>query len=143
MDCRRINFKMLTRQVSFISLPQFLSHCNKNFEGQNKGFKTTDKLSSIQHKQTDLLLHRHSRDMGADQQQSSRPPIPLDFPLFILPISSFWLCPVQNRAYTHLQSRKGLGIRSRPIDSCRSCNSRLCCACLPIILSVIIRCIYV
>ena len=65
--------------------------------------------------------------------------------LFILPIASSWFCPVQNRAYTHHQSRKGMemGICSRPIDSCKLHNNRLCCACLTIIQSVIIRCIYV
>ena len=68
----------------------------------------------------------------------------LAFSLFILPVS-FWLCPVQNRACTHRQFRKGmqLGAHSRLIENCKLCNSRLCCVCAPIIPSVIIRCVYV
>ena len=71
--------------------------------------------------------------------------IPLGFPLLILPVTSFWLYPGQNRACTYQQSRKGMqmGICSRPVDNCKLYNSRLCCACLPIIQSVIIRCIHV
>ena len=46
------NFQKVDIEVSgwFISLPQFLSHHNKNLECWNKGFKTTDEiqLSSAQ-----------------------------------------------------------------------------------------------
>ena len=55
--------------------------------------------------------------------------------------SSAWLCPVQNRACTHHQSRKGMqiGICPRPVDSCKLQNH---CISLPIIQSVLIKYIY-
>ena len=101
-----MNFKILTPQVSLFL---FLSSCliaTKILNDRLKGLKQQTSYSSIQHKQTDLLLHRHSQDTGADQQQSSRPPVPLDFPLFILPGFSFWLCSVQNRLPTTSQERE-------------------------------------
>ena len=140
-----MNFKMLTPQVSLFLFLSSRLIATKILNYRLKGLKQQTSYSSVQHKQTDLLLHRHSQDMEADQQQRSRPPILLDSPLFILPVLSFWLCLVQNRVCTHHQSRKGvqMGIRSRPTDSCRLYNNRLCCACLPVILPVISRCIYV
>ena len=64
-------------------------------------------------------------------------------PIFILPVS-FQLCPGQNRACICHQSRtrRQMDICSRPVNRCKLGSNRLCCTCLPIIQSVIIRCIY-
>ena len=72
-----------------------------------KGLKQQTSYSLVPLKQTDFLLDRHSQDMGAGWSQSGCLPHPCWLPLFILPVSSFWLCPVQNRACTYHQSRKG------------------------------------
>ena len=66
----------------FTSLPQLLSHCNKNLDDGLKGLKQQTSYSSVQLKQTDLLLHRHSQDMGVNQLQRSHPPHPSWLPPF-------------------------------------------------------------
>ena len=60
----------------FVSLPWFLSQHYKNLEWQTTRFKTIQKLqfSSVQFKQIDLFLDRHSQDMGAGWPQISCPP---------------------------------------------------------------------
>ena len=71
-------------------------------------------------------------------------PIPLGSPfypscllLLVVPCAKQGLCPPA--------VKKGIemGIRSRPVASCQLYNYRLCCAYLPIIQSVIVRCMYV
>ena len=141
----------------FISLLWFLSHHNKDLEWWTN--YSSGRIS--------WLLSHHSKDLRQQTGYSSsrqifyliedstlprceNRPAPKDWPqalltsLFILPISS-WFCPVQNRAYIHHQSGKGLqmGIHSRPIESCRLYNNRLCCACLSHTQSAIIRCMYI
>ena len=73
----------------------------------NVCLKQQTSYSSVPLKQTDFLLDRHSQDTGAGWPQSGCLPHPYWLPLFILPVSSFWLCPVQNRACTYHQSKKG------------------------------------
>lgn len=137
-------FVLTVLSGQFISLPQFLSPQNKNLE-QTKGFKTTDKSQFRLAQAADLLLDRYSQNVEAGRSQRSHRNDPCWFPLLYFPSPPFdcALCPVQNRACTHHQSRKGmqLGIRWRPIDNCKLYNNRLCCVCLPIIQSVVIRCI--
>ena len=110
----------------FLSLPWLLH--NKNL----KGLKQQTSYSSVQLKQTDLLLERH---MAAGRPQRSHPPHSFWLPPLYTSLFSFWLRPVQNRACSHHQSMKGNANRhtSRPIDKCNLFNSRLCCVYLPII----------
>ena len=77
-----MNFKMLTPQVSLFLFLSSRLIATKILNYRLKGLKQQTSYSSIQHKQTDLLLHRHSQDMGADQQQRSRPSIPSWLPPF-------------------------------------------------------------
>ena len=85
----------------FISLPWLLH--NKNL----KGLKQQTSYSSVQLKQTDLLLDRHSQHMAAGRPQRSHPPHSFWLPPLYTSLFSFWLRPVQNRACTHHQSMKG------------------------------------
>ena len=85
-----------------VSLQKILKQCSK-------GFKTTNKLQ-LSSAQVDRLftrqtLPRHGSKPTPKEWSSS--PSLLAPPLFILPISSFWLCPVQNRTCIHHQSIKG------------------------------------
>ena len=118
----------------------------KLWNNRLQGLKQQTSYSSVQLKKTDLLLDRQSQDIGAgDSKGVIVVLIPPGFSLFMLPISSFWLCSVQNRACTHHQSRKRMqmGMCSRLIGNCKLYDNRFYCVCLPIIQSVIIRCIYV
>ena len=90
----------------FISLPWFLSGCNKNLEQGTKGFKTADKLqlSSAQADRSFIrqtFPRRGSRPTPKESSPDSSWLLPLYSSVF-----SFWLCPVQKRAYTHHQSMK-------------------------------------
>ena len=122
----------------FISLPWFLSP-------PNKGFKTIDNYSSVTAQEDRSFIKQTLPTHGSrpTPKESSSQPISASLFLYFLPPSL--VVPVQNRTCTHHQSRKGMqmGIHSRPIDSSRLHNNRLCCACLLIIQSVIIRCICV
>lgn len=129
----------------FISLSWFLSCDNKNLE-QTTGCKTTDKLTA----QFSSSRHIFYQTYTPETWEQANPKgvvlvIPLGFPVFILPVSSSSLCPVQNRACTHHKSMKGNGNGHMlwPVDNCKLCNSKLCCVCLPMIQSILIRCIYV
>ena len=65
-----------------ISLPQLLSHCNKNLDEWLKGLKQQTSYSLVQLNQIHLLLHGHSQDMGANQPRRSHPPCPSWLPPF-------------------------------------------------------------
>lgn len=128
----------------FIFFSWFLSCDNKNLE-QTTGCKTTDKLTAQFSSSRHILYQTYTLNMGAGQSQRRRLGDPSGFPVFILPVSSSSLCPVQNRACTHHKSMKGNGNGHMlwPVDNCKLCNSKLRCVCLPTIQSILIRCIYV
>ena len=108
-----------------------------------KVLKQHTDYSSVQLKPTDLLLDRHFQHIRAGLLQRSPPLFPLGFPLFILLFSSFWLCPVQNRACTHYQSMKG-NTNGHMLKTdwwnCKLYYSRLCCLCLPIFNLLCVSC---
>ena len=126
--------------IRSVSLPQFLSHHNKNLE-RWKGFRTTKKLQLRYFIRQSLPRHRR---MPTPKESSSlpswRPP-----PTFILLISSFGcaLCKIRLLSTTSQWRGMQMGLCSRLIGNYKLYNSRLCCLCLPIIQSVIIRYIYV
>ena len=123
--------------------PSILVSLQKNLKQCSKGFKTTNKLQ-LSSAQVDKSFIRHSQDMGAGQLQGSCPPfhtswlpapafLYFPFPLFGCPCAKQGLYPppVNEREckWAYVQSKLY--------------NTRLCCVCLPIIQSVISRCIYV
>ena len=136
--------------IRSVSLPQFLSHHNKNLE-RWKGLEQQRSYSSVQLKLTDILLDSHSQDTGECRPQRSLPPIPSwrPPPTFILLISSFGcaLCKIRLLSTTSQWRGMQMGLCSRLIGNYKLYNSRLCCLCLPIIQSVIIRyicvCVYI
>ena len=84
-----------------IYLQKILKQCSK-------GFKTTNKLQ-LSSAQVDRLFTRQTLPRHGSKptpKEWSSPPSLLAPPFFILPISSFWLCPVQNRTCIHHQSIK-------------------------------------
>ena len=115
----------------FIYLPWFLSHRNKNLEQWTKRCRTSDKLQ--------LSSAQADRSFTADTSKTWEQAdpkgvvllIPLGFPLFKLPVSSFWLSPVQNRACTHHQSMTRNANVLKANCNCKLYNSRLCCYALP------------
>ena len=88
----------------FISLPPFLSHHNKIWNERLKSLKQQTSCSSVT-AQADRRGIVYSLELGAANLKRVIM-IPLGFSLFILPISYFWLYPVQNRTCTHHQLRK-------------------------------------
>ena len=128
--------------VRSVSLPQFFSHHNKIWN-DGKGLEQQRSYSSVQLKLTDILLDSHSQDTGECWPQTSLPPIPSwrPPPAFILLISSFdcALCKIRLLSTTDQWKGMQMGLCSRLIGNYKLYNSRLCCLCLPIIQSVIIR----
>lgn len=49
----------------------FLSHCNKIWNNRLQALKQRTSYSSVYLKKTDILLDRHSQDMGAKRLQRS------------------------------------------------------------------------
>ena len=129
----------------FISLPWFLPHCNKSLKWWTKGFKITDTLHHS-YSPSRQIFYWAAKPKTWEQVNPKGViiRIPLASPFLYFPSPCFGSALGKNRACTHHQSGEGMqmGIGWRPTDSCKLCNS-LCCACLPIIQSVIIRCIYV
>ena len=85
-----------------VGLFLFLSYCFVATKIWRAGLNVVEQqtsYSSVQLKQTDLLLVRHSPKTPHPSYQCL-----LTSP-FILPVSSFWLCPVQSRACTHQQRK--------------------------------------
>ena len=126
----------------FISLSWFLSCDNKNLEQQ--GVKQQKSYSSVQLKQACLLLDRHSRNMGAGQSQRSR----FDDPSWLPPVYTscllFFVVPCAKQGlYPPSVKGNANGHMLWPVDNRKLCNSKLCCVCLPIIQSILIRCTYV
>ena len=90
----------------FIFLPQFLSPFDKNLEQWTKRFKTRQVTAQFSSSRQIFYL----KDTLKTREQADPRVvvlIPFAFPLFILPIPSLWLCPMQNRACIHHQSMKG------------------------------------
>ena len=76
----------------FISLSWFLSRDNKIWN-RLLGVKQQTSYSSVQLKQTYLLLDRHSRNMGAGQSQRRRLGDPSWLPPFYTSCLLFFLVP--------------------------------------------------
>ena len=109
-----------------------------------KALKQQTSYSSVHLKQANLLLNRHSQDMGAGRtQRSSLLPLGFSFLYFPFPPFGCPLCKIGLIPTTGQWKGMGMSICSRLIDNCKLYNSRLCCLCLPTIQSVIIKCIYI
>ena len=135
-------FKCLDLSGQFISPPRFLSFHNKSLEQWRKRCRTTDKLQLSS-------AHRSFRRQTLPRREQAGPKGVLILPIdsswltpFILPVPSFGyaLCKVGLIPTTIQWKGINMGIPSRPIDYCKLYNNRLCCLCLPIIQSVIIKC---
>ena len=91
---------MIDLSGQFIFFPRFLSHCNKNLEQRTKGFNITEKLklSSAQADRSFIrqTLPRHGSRLTPKESSCFL----LASLLFILPVSSSWLCPVLNKKST-------------------------------------------
>ena len=94
----------------------FLSPCYCLFI--RKKLKQQTKVTA----QTDVVLNSHSQEKRAGQTQRSCHNHPSWLSRFFTWLSSFWLCPVQNRACAHYNSWKGRQIdihsRLKGIASC-------------------------
>ena len=97
-----INEGSMEMSGRFISLPQFLSHCNKNLEQWTQSFRTTDKLQ-LSSAQADRSFISLTLPKESSSSFLSSPPW---LPAFIFSVSSFWLHLVQSKACTHHQSMK-------------------------------------
>ena len=132
-------------QVSFsLCLGSCLS-ATKIWNKGLKGLRPQTNCSSVQLKQTDLLLGRHSQDVEAGRPQRSRPPDSSWLPPLYTSVFSSWLCLCKRGLVPTICQWKGMQVskHSRPVDSCNLRNSRLCCVCLPIIQLVMVSCMYV
>lgn len=99
-----MNFKMLTPQISLFLFLSSRLIATKILNYRLKVLKQQTSYSSIQHKQAVLLLPEPPQDMGADQQQRSRPPILLDSHfytscvfLLVAPCAEWGLYPLQSK----------------------------------------------
>ena len=132
-------FYVSLRQVSFSSSALISS---QNLEWW-KGFRTTEKfqLSSTQANRYFIRqsLPRHRRMLTPNESSSHS--FLASPPAFILLISSFdcALCKIRLLSTTNQWKGMQMGLCSRLIGNYKLYNSRLCCLCLPIIQSVIIR----
>ena len=120
----------------FISLPQFLSPHKKNLEQWTKKCKT-DKLQ--------LILAQADRSFISrtlpKEPFSSFLSTPLGFPVLFFWSPPFCYARFKVGLVPTMNQWKGMqiSIPSRLIDNFKLYNNRLCCFCLPIIQSVIIR----
>ena len=88
--------------VRSVSLPQFLSHHNKNLE-RWKGFRTTKKLQLRYFIKQSLPRHRRMPTPKESSSHSFLVSTPDVYTSHFL----LWLCLVQNRASIYHQSMKG------------------------------------
>ena len=126
----------------FISLPQFLPHCNRDLEQWTKRCRTTDKLQ-LNSAQADRFFISLTLPKKSSSSFLSSP---LGFPLLYFQSPPFGYTWFKVRLLLTTSQWKWIqmGICSRLIDSYKLYNSRLHCLYfpkrLPIIPSVIIRC---
>ena len=110
-----------------------------------KGLKQQTSYSSVPLKQTDLLLDtlpRHGSRLTPKQLSSSSLLASL-FLYFLSPSSGCAQCKIGLVPTISQGKVIEMGIHSRPTGNCKLYNNRLCCVCLLIIPSVMIRYMYV
>ena len=139
-----VNNTTYVRSVYFS--PPVLVSLQEKFEVMKlKDLKQQTSCNSVTAQAGLFFIRQTLPSHGSRPTPKSHPSNPFWFCPFYTSHLLLWLYPMQNRACTLYQSRKRMqiGICSRPTHNCMLCNNSLCYVCLPIIQSVIIRCLYV
>ena len=116
--------KLLILSGQFISLPWFLSHCNKNLEQWVERFKITDKLQ-LSSAQADRSFIRQTLLRHGSRLTPTSPTPPSWFPPFYKFLSlGYALCIIGFVPTTSQWKGMQMDTHSRPIHNCKLCNSK-------------------